>query len=164
MSISQIYLFLVMLALCGCTQVCLVEKMSRGYSPAEVRYLLQRLLLLWSMGSRVGELQYLPNTGLVAPWHMVSSPARIEPAVVVWFCVPCFGSLILNHQITREVLYVTFESIKYLMKIDVCHAQSYPDSAIFAVLHMYSSLHRGFKSFDSTTYWRFLSLMILFLS
>ena len=50
------------------------------------------------------------------------------------------------------------------MKIDVCYAQSFPDSAVFAVLYMYSSLYCGFKSLDSTTYWRFLSLMILFLS
>ena len=86
-----------MLALCCCTQVCSSwENEQRllscwgavliAVSTYCSEYLL--LLFLWSMGSRVGELQYLPNTGLVAPWHMVSSPARIEPvspALVVWF-------------------------------------------------------------------------------
>ena len=79
MSILRIYFWLCWVFVAA-PRFSLVKKISRGYSPAVVRcFSLQCLLLWWSMGSSVGELQYLPNTGLVAPWHMVSSPTRIEP-------------------------------------------------------------------------------------
>ena len=87
----------------------LVKKMSRDYSPAVVRcFSLQWLFLLWSMGSGVGELQYLPNTGLVALWNMASSPTRIEtvsPALAGGFLtIESLGksSLLLLNQILDE--------------------------------------------------------------
>ena len=64
---------------------------------------------LWEQGPRVvargsgAQAQYLWCTGLVALWHVGSSPTRDQT------CVSCIGMWILIHCVTREVLSFTFE-------------------------------------------------------
>ena len=81
-----------------------VVVVSGGYSLA----VLYRLLLWYSMGSRVLRLQQLRlpdsrtelyHTGVVAPGHVGSSLTRNE------IHAPCIGWRILNSWTTREVPY-----------------------------------------------------------
>ena len=84
-----IYLFLAVLRLC-CRAPTFSSYGERGYSSlCCTGFSLQRLLLLWSTGSR--------HEGLVAPWHVGSSRTRD------WTRVPCIGRRILKRCTTREV-------------------------------------------------------------
>ena len=94
----------------------LVE-VSRGYSSLWCTgFSLWWLLLLWSTGSKHAgfsncgtwaqqlwlagsraQAQQLWCTGLVAPWHVVSSWTRARTRI------PCIGRRILNHCATKEV-------------------------------------------------------------
>ena len=68
-----------------------------GFSP-------QWLLLLWSMGSGVGELIVVAPDS-VAPWHTGSSQTRDRSSV------RCIGRQIINHWTIREALVL---SLKYV--------------------------------------------------
>ena len=57
---------------------------------------------LWLAGSRV-LAQQLWSTGLVALWHVGSSPTRARTRV------PCIGRQTLNHCTTREVPILVFK-------------------------------------------------------
>ena len=92
-----IYLFLAVLDLSRCTQISLVMT-SGGYSLVAMQgFSLQRLLSLWSTGSRAHGLQKLQLSGLVALGPGGASWTRDQTQV------PCTSRWVLNHRTTREI-------------------------------------------------------------
>ena len=74
--LNTIYLFLAALGLC-----CYVWAFSSCSEQGLLSSHVQELLLSWSMGSRVNQLQQLWCLGLVALWHMESSWIRGQTRV-----------------------------------------------------------------------------------
>ena len=126
-----IYLFLAVLGLCCCMQISLVM-MNGGCSLVAAQgFSSQRLLSLWSTGSRARGLQKLQLSGLVALGHGGSSRTRDRTHVL------CTSRWILNHRTTREIpglpvlkLYTSTNTVSRIP----CYPLRFPSSSFVGTL------------------------------